>query len=43
MEQEELKAYIIEMLLLITTGDEEADMANIEMAASNIHTKSIQI
>lgn len=36
-----MKAYISEMLLLITTGVESADMANIELAATNIHTKSI--
>ena len=29
------------MLLLITTGDEEVDMKNIELVTDNIHTKVI--
>ena len=31
------------MLLLISSGDEEADMANVELISENIHTKAVQI
>ena len=41
--QIELREYIGEMLLLITTGDEDVDMANIEMIADNIHAKAVQV
>ena len=43
VENEELKAYISEMLLLISTGVESVDMDNIEMVAENIYAKSVQI
>lgn len=43
LQNEELQEYISEMLLLISTGDEEADMANVELISENIHTKAVQI
>ena len=39
----ELRLYISDLLLIISTGDEEADMANIEMVADNVHAKTIQV
>ena len=41
IEQDELKAYISDMLLVISTGIEDEDFANIEKAAENIHAKSV--
>ena len=31
------------MLLLISTGDDEVDLANIELVADNIHTKAVEM
>mmetsp|Transcript_4912 Transcript_4912/g.6005 ORF Transcript_4912/g.6005 Transcript_4912/m.6005 type:complete len:88 (+) Transcript_4912:145-408(+) len=42
-ENTELRDYISEMLLLITTGVESTDMANIEIVADNIHTKTVHV
>ena len=39
----ELRLYISDLLLIISTGDEEADMANIEMVADNVHAKTVQV
>ena len=39
----ELKEYISQMLLLISTGNEKADMTNIELVASNIQDKALQM
>ena len=39
----ELRLYISDLLLIISTGDEEADMANIEIVADNVHAKTIQV
>ena len=38
--QAELMVYISEMIVLITTGDDEKDSENIEMLADNIHQKA---
>ena len=40
---QELRKYISEILLLISTGVESADMANIELAADNIYAKQSNI
>ena len=42
-DNEELREYITEMVLLISSGDEAADEAAIDMAAHNIHAKSVQV
>ena len=42
-EEAELQEYISEMLLLISTGDDEVDLANIELVADNIHTKAVEM
>ena len=39
----ELRLYISDLLLIISTGDEEADMANIELVADNVHAKTVQV
>ena len=39
--QTELMSYISEMLVLISTGDDVADLANIELVANNIHQKAV--
>lgn len=41
--QAELENYICEMLLMISTGDDELDMQSIEVVAVNIHTKAVQM
>ena len=35
--------YISEMVLLISTGNEDVDNENIELVAENIHTKAVQM
>ena len=42
-EEAELQEYISEMLLLISSGDDEVDSANIELVADNIHTKAVEM
>ena len=37
----ELREYISQMLLMISTGNDEVDQANIELVATNIHTKAL--
>lgn len=39
----ELREYISQMLLMISTGNDEVDQANIELVATNIHTKALQM
>ena len=37
----ELLQYISEMVLIISTGDEEADQASIELVAESIHSRAV--
>lgn len=39
----ELREYISQMLLLISTGDNKAYQTNIELVATNIHNKAMQM
>ena len=39
-DQRELKEYIKEILLIITTGDEEVDKLNIDLVSENVHAKT---
>ena len=42
-ENDELMEYISEMLMMISSGEENADLANIELVADNILAKSVQV
>ena len=37
----ELLQYISEMVLIISTGDEEADQASIELVAESIYSRAV--
>ena len=39
----ELREYISQMLLMISTGNDQVDQTNIELVATNIHDKAMQI